>query len=234
MKDKDWKIDPISLFSHELKTPLSSLQMGLELLEKDFEKYKELLPLIKSELKGIIEFITDNLDLRFIQEKKELLQPEWESFGKVLSKACSSFEFITQKENIRFDIKTDNKLDFEVFMDSEWIICLLKNLLSNAINFSPKNSTIFIEYGFKDKSSFICSIRDQGPGLDDNQKVFELFYKTAAKPKQGLKNTGLGLSIAKAIVTAQGGQISAFSEFQGKGSVFCFTLPKARILKQTA
>ena len=235
MKNKDWKMDPISLFSHELKTPLSSLKLGLSLLEKDFEKHRNLLHLMQIEVEKMIDFITDNLDLRCIQKKRDLFQWEWKNFEPVLSQACSSLKLIAQKENITFHIKESKRKGlFELFMDSSWITCLLNNLLSNAIQFSPKNSQIFIEYGFNDKKAFVCSIKDEGTSFSDNKKIFDLFYKSSLPSKEYLKNTGLGLSIAKAIVEAHKGRIKAFSNPQSQGATFQFTLPQARLIRKSA
>ena len=235
MKNKDWKIDPISLFSHELKTPLSSLKLGLSLLEKDFEKHKDILFLMKEEVEKMIDFIMDNLDLRYIQEKKDLFQWEWKNFEPILSQACSSLKLIAQNENITFHTKNlKGNGSIELFMDSSWIRCLLKNLLSNAVQFSPKNSQIFIEYGCNNNKNFTCSIKDKGTGLSDDENIFDPFYKSSW-PSKNLKNTGLGLSIAKAIVEAHGGRIKAFSSPQAhQGTTFQFTLPQARFIKQSA
>jgi len=233
MTDKKWKIDPISLFSHELKTPLSSLKMGLSLLEKDFGRHKNILPLMKDEVGKMIDFVTDNLDLRFIQKKRDLFQKEWKNFRPILSKVCSSLKLITQEENISFQTKETEGENFELFIDSSWISRLLENLLSNAIQFSPKNSRIFIEYGLNRKKAFFCSIEDEGTGLSDSRKVFDLFYKSSVPSKKHIKNTGLGLSIAKAIVETHGGGIKAFSKNQ-KGATFYFTIPQVRLLRQSA
>ena len=208
--------------------------MGLNLLEQDFEKHKDILYLMKDEVDKMIDFITDNLDLRFIQKKRDLFQREWKIFKPILSEICSSLKLIVQEENISFQIKEIEGENFELFVDSSWIARLLENLLSNAIQFSPKNSQIFIEYGLNEKKAFFCSIKDEGIGLSDNKKVFDLFYKNPCPSKKHIKNTGLGLSIAKAIVEAHGGNIKAFSKNQIQGTIFYFTLPQARMLKQSA
>ena len=224
---KDWKIDPLSLFSHELKTPLSSLKLGLSLLEKDFEKHKKLLPLMQGELEAMIDFITDNLDLRFIQKKKDMFQWEWRSFDSLILKACSSFKLIAQKKDIVFKIERP-KHEPELFVDVSWMLSLLGNLLSNALKFSPNKGKIFIQYGLDDKKrAFVCSVRDEGPGLKDSKKVFDSCYEG-----QTIKGSGLGLSISKAIIEAHGGSLSASSIKEG--SLFCFVLPKARLIKPSA
>ncbi len=234
MKEKKWKIDPVSLFSHELKTPLSSLKLGLSLLEKDFQKHKNILCLLQEEVERMIDFVMDNLDLRWIQKKKGLFCREWRSFEPILSQACSSLKLIAQEENISFQIQEGTGEPFEVFADASWIARLLENLLSNAIQISPKNGKIFIEYGWNEKKAFFCSVRDEGPGFPNNKEIFNLFYKSAAPSKSAVKNTGLGLSIAKAIAEAHGGQIAAVSKAQAKGAEIRFTIPQIRPLRQPA
>ena len=232
MKKNFLKIDPVSLFSHELKTPLSSLKLALSLLEKDFKQHKSLLPLMKKEVDQMIDFIIGNLDLRYIQGEEKLFQYNWQKFEPIISEACLSLKLIAQKEKISFKIKNTSQKNFEVFIDSSWIICALKNLLSNALQASPENSIIFIEFGLNDKDKFSCSVRDEGKGILEPKKVFDLFYKDPTNKKVNIKNTGLGLSIAKAIVTAHNGDIQAFSN--KKGTTFYFNLPQVRLLKQSA
>ena len=228
MKNKKLKIDPISLFSHELKTPLSSLKLGLNLLQRDFQKHKNIIKIMDKELDKMVHFITDNLDLRLIQKKTDLFQWKWGAFETLLFKTCSSLKLIAQEENIQFDIKKPEE-KIELFMDSSWFTCLLNNLLSNAIQYSPKNSKIFIEYFYDSKKGFVFSIQNKEISDFNSKKVFELFYK-GAQYKKGLKNTGLGLAIVKAIVEAHKGEIKAFSKSQKIR--FCFVLPQARLLKK--
>ena len=229
MKKNSFKLDAISLFSHELKTPLSSLQLGLSLLEKDFNKNKNLIPLLKEELEYLSQFITDNLDLRVLQNKKELLELKWQSFDLLLEKACSSLSLLAQKENINFEIKKPD-LEVEVFIDSSWIFRVLYNLLSNALNFSVSNSSVIIESGLNKNHIFYCSVKNTAYQKIDTKKVFNLFYTKNFKQK--LKGTGLGLSLVKAVVTAHGGQIKANSK--GREIAFYLTLPKSRLFKKSA
>lgn len=233
MKNKKWKVDPISLFSHELKTPLSSLKLGMELLERDFEKHRDMLPLMKGELERLIDFITDNLDLRFIQEKKDLFQWEWREFEPLISQLCDSLNWMAKRERVSLHIKNrSGGPALEILTDVSWMSRLMENLLTNALHFAPENTGVFIEYGLNNEGGFFCSVKDEGPGLSDPEKVFDPFYKSSYS-KENLKNTGLGLSIAKAIVEAHGGSISA-SSGGSKGAVFDFILPKARFSKKSA
>ena len=229
MKSPKLKIDPVSLFSHELKTPLSSLQLGLSLLEKDFENNKDLIPLLREELEYLSHFITDNLDLRTLQNKKELFDFKWQSFDLLLEKACSSLNLLAKQAEIRFDVQS-NFHDGELFIDESWMFRALYNLLSNALNFSKPNSSIVVKFGLNKAKDFYCSVANQTEQSIDTKKVFDLFYTKNFKQK--VKGTGLGLTLVKAIIKAHKGQIKV--ESKNQEVLFYFSLPKLRSLKSSA
>ena len=229
MKKSLFKIDPISFFSHELKTPLSSLRLGMSLLEKNFYKNKNLIPLLQEELDYLSQMITDNLDLRVLQSKKDLFELKWQSFAPLVDRACSSLSLLAQKDNLSFDV-IKPKLEHEVFMDSSWLFRVLYNLLSNSLNFSIPNSSIVVKFGLNKERGFYCSVTNTSYEPINSKKAFDLFYTKSFKQK--IKGTGLGLSLAKAIVKAHKGKIKAYSK--DKETIFCFTLPKVRSLKTAA
>lgn len=229
MKKSIFNLDSISLFSHELKTPLSSLQLGLSLLEKDFEKNKNLIPLLKQETAYLNQFITDNLDLKVLQNKKEPLEFEWQSFDSLAAKARSSLKLLAENEKIDIEIRKPEE-EIEIFMDSSWIFRALYNLLSNALNFSVPESSIVVEFGLNTNHVFYCLVKNTSYKAIDSKKIFDLFYTKSFKQK--VKGTGLGLSLVKAIVEAHEGEIKAYSK--SEETFFCFTLPKSRQLKESA
>ena len=229
MKKKAFNLDSLSLFSHELKTPLSSLSLGLSLLEKDFNKNKNLIPLLKEELNYLNEFIKDNLDLRLLKCEKDLLELKWQSFDLLVEKSLSFLDLMAKKSNISFKIKKPLQ-DIEVFMDSSWMLRVLYNLLSNALNFSIKNSSIFVEFGLNKDNVFYCLTKNTSPQKVDTEKIFDLFYTKSFKQK--VKGTGLGLNLVQNIIKAHKGEIKAYME--SKQIVFYFTLPTSRFLKKVA
>lgn len=235
MKKTILNLDPISLFSHELKTPLSSLQIALSLLSSDITKHKDLFPLMQEEVRKMSDFITDTLDLRYIQNNKKMFQFEWQEFAPALLKACSSFKLLAKKHKISINLKPTTHKKFEVFMDAKWMNQVLENLISNALQVTAKSGTICIEYGLQNQGSFYCLVKDQGPGLKNKNKIFQAFYTSSIKSKIGLKNQGLGLSIAKACIQAHKGSLQAYNcKNTTTGSCFKFSLPKARLLQQAA
>ena len=221
--------DPLSLFSHEIKTPLSSFQIGLSLLEKDFEKNKDIIPLLKEEIDFLNEFIQNILDLRWIENKKELLSFEWVSFDSILKKAYSGLKIMAESKAVSLELKKTEEL--EVFVDPLWMGCVLKNLISNAIRFSFENKPIQIKSEYNQSSSqFFCFITNFSPLKLETEKLFNLFYTKSLDSKK--KGTGLGLSLVQSIINAHKGQIQA--ENKGEKVIFSFFIPKARLIQKAA
>lgn len=232
-----WQFDPVSLFSHELKTPLSTLRMGLSLLKQNpaAPENKETLQLMEEELDWLIAFIENQLDLRLLKEKKDLLRLKWSGWKTVLSEALRSCRLSAKAKSILFQLNGSSDIseltDFEVLMDSEWMTQSLKNLLFNALRFAPENSFIFIDYKRLPGGHLECSVTDEGKGFTEQERgrLFDIFY-AGSQPRR--KGGGLGLAIVKAIVEAHGGSLKAFSaEETGKGASFCFQIPQARAKK---
>jgi len=229
MKDPLFETDILSLFSHEIKTPLNSFQLGLSLLEKDFEKNKDIIPLLKSEIHFLSQFIQNILDLRFIQNKKEgLFCFSWVSFSSLLEQAHSSLKLQADAKAISFEQETSKEI--EIFTDPLWMSCVLKNLLSNAIQYSFKKSNIQIQYHKDQADSFVFSIKNHSSIKVDTHKIFDLFWTKNSNPKE--KGTGIGLNLAQSIIKAHKGEIKA--KKQGEKLVFSFSLPKARLIKKVA
>ena len=222
MKQKLFQLDPLSFFSHELKSPLSTLQLSLNLLEQDFEKNKSLIPIMKKELEFLIALISDALDLRLLEQKKELLNYQWIGFYSLVQKNLSPLMPIAKQKNVCFKIKGEKNL--ELFADPLWISCVLKNLLANALAFCGNNSSVFIEFAKKENSQFYFSIKNQSLLKFSAKKVFDEFYTKSLNTKKS--GTGLGLSLVQAIIKAHKGKIQCLKE--KSLAEFSFILPKSR------
>lgn len=249
MKSKKLHLDPIALFSHELKSPLSALKIGLEIVLQNPEskENKKILRLMEEDLDNLLHFINSQLDLKLIKEKKDLLEFRWRSWKSALLKALVSCRLPANKKNIVFKInnrsipqiaessleRLQNLLkgqkDFEVFMDAAWVSQVLSNFLSNSFKFSPQGGTVFIDYKLCPVQGLWCSIIDEGKGFaeKDSPRLFEAFYKGNGT------GTGLGLALVKALIESHGGSVEAFSENSG-GAVFSFRIPKAREIQKKA
>lgn len=232
-------MDPLSLFSHELKTPISSLKLALDLIKREhtsLEDKKELMELMDQEIDRMMTFINNTLDFRLLQERGDLIRCKWEFWGDTIEQSIKSFELPFRKKGIRWKIENLSE-DVEVFMDSLWIKQVLNNLISNALKHSPDHSIILITSCITSSGSLRLSVKDEGRGVltEEKKSLFEAFYNNKQVKDGGLfKNTGLGLAIAHAIIEKHQGIMDFLSSDQEQGSLFYFELPKVRQAKKTA
>ena len=144
----------------------------------------------------------------------------------VIRKTVATFEGSCQKKRITIDLSLTGEQLF-VKGDITKIQQVLYNLLDNAIKFSNKDSTIFIETKEKHKKVLV-SVKDQGIGIpkDSLNQIWDRFYKTDLSRGKDKKGTGLGLSIAREIIRSHGENINVTST-EGEGTEFTFSLPVA-------
>ncbi|MGU9937495.1 ATP-binding protein [Empedobacter brevis] len=210
--------------SHEFKTPISSMQMGIQLLEN------EKTGALNNEQKGLINGIKDDTD-RLLKITGELLNITQVESGAVqinlisseikpmIDYALNANKSAAEHKNIQIDVNIQD--DELVLADSEKTAWVLTNIISNAIRYSYENATILIKTE-KENHQIKFSVTDTGQGIQSQflNKIFERYFRIPGTKKDG---TGLGLSISKEFIEAQGGKIWAESEY-GVGSTFYFTL----------
>ncbi len=219
------KTNFIATVSHELKTPISSIKMSLQLLEN-----KQIGDL-NLEQHSLIDSIKEDAS-RLLKITAELLNMTQVESGSIQMNviACDAYEIVeyavnanksaAEQKQIRFDIQVAERLP-KLLADNEKTSWVLTNLLSNAIRYSYDNSVIYINV-FTENEKIVFSVTDSGQGISPQyvQKVFDRYFRIPGTKKEG---TGLGLSISKEFIEAQGGHITVKSEF-GAGSTFSFGL----------
>lgn len=221
------KTNFLGTVSHEFKTPISSIKMGLQLLEN--QKIGDLNPEQKNLVNGIREDserllkITGEL-LNITQVESGLIQLDIKhsDIKTIIGEAVNANRSSAEQKNIRINIRQDAEL-YGITADSEKTSWVLNNLLSNAIRYSYENSEVNINITEEDRK-IKFSVQDFGKGIEEQylDKIFDRYFKIPGSSKEG---TGLGLSISKHFIEAQGGSISVKSEL-GSGSTFSFELPK--------
>jgi signal transduction histidine kinase len=153
-----------------------------------------------------------------IESKKIDVKLEKVDLSVVLKNILDMYENAANKKMIKIDRLIEVAVN--VNADKNYVDRVLENLISNAIKFSPFEKNIFITLS-KENGYAICQIRDEGPGLTENDKknLFGKYQKLSAKPTDNESSTGLGLSIVKKFVDAMNAEIFCESE-EGKGASF--------------
>ncbi len=217
-----------SIISHDLRGPISSLIMTTELLIHYYEKFDRasLEAKLKQNLtasKQIFNLFENLLSWAKSQLGKIEFEPERVDFYDVLSEVCPLMQ--SQADNKKITILFDNDKHAEVYADKAMLETILRNLISNAIKFTPGDGTVEIK-GERKNGSFVISVNDTGIGMkqEDIDKLFRIDVHYTAVGTEKEKGTGLGLILSKEFVEKNNGSIWVESQL-GKGSTFTFTLP---------
>ncbi len=208
-KDKIYLADSLADISHQLKTPLTSLMVMVDLLkdEKNIDKQREFISIIEtqiSKIKWLVENLLklSKLDAGTIKFKKEKID-----VSSVITKSLSPFLVQMEMKNILLETKVD---DFSFTGDLNWTSEAVENIIKNCIEHTAENGNLNIETGVTNIYSYI-KIRDNGCGIKkkDLPHIFERFYQGENSSKESV---GIGLALAKTIVENQGGTIDVTSE----------------------
>lgn len=229
----DEKNHLISIVAHDIRNPLSSASTFANLLKSDAETFDEdqneyITHLIRS-LNRITDMVTRILDVKSIDAKKTNIRPK--KFD--VSEEIRDLLFQQSNSATKKDITINHSLDeFEVILDQGLFRQITENLITNAIKFSPKSTSINVSLT-QEGDEFLFTVKDQGPGLteEDKQKLFGKFTQLSAKPTNGETSTGLGLSIVKKFTEKMEGKVWCESE-PGNGATFIIKLPKIIKIKQ--
>lgn len=222
------KTNFIATISHELKTPISSIKMSLQLLENPKigtlnAEQNQLIQSVKEDSDRLLKITGELLDMTQAESGKIQLFIQSASPQEIIRYATEAIKVQAEQRNITIETICPANIS-PVNADTEKTAWVLINLLSNAIHYSYENSKILLTV--KDAENNIqFSVQDFGKGIDLKYlpKLFDRYFQIPGGLKSG---TGLGLAISKEFIEAQGGEISLQSEI-GKGSVFSITLNKA-------
>ncbi|WP_374446100.1 ATP-binding protein [Epilithonimonas sp.] len=221
------KTNFLGTVSHEFKTPISSIKMGLQLLENQKigdlnEEQKNLVNGIREDSERLLKITGELLNITQVESGLIQLDIKHSDIKTITEEAVSANRSFAEQKNIHINIRQDAEL-YGITADSEKTSWVLNNLLSNAIRYSYENSEVNINITEEDRK-IKFSVQDFGKGIEEQylDKIFDRYFKIPGSGKEG---TGLGLSISKHFIEAQGGSISVKSEL-GSGSTFSFELPK--------
>ena len=220
------KTNFISTVSHEMKTPISSILMSLQLLNDTRlgtlnTEQTQLVNSIKESSDRLLSITGELLNMTQIETGKLKLMPKITKPIELIDYAVKATQVLAERFCCFIEIDYPEKIS-KLFVDSEKIAWVITNLLSNAIHHSPERSRIIIGAVQHEKAVEIY-VQDFGRGIDPryHKSIFERYFRVPGTKVQG---SGLGLAISKEFVEAHGGTISVQSEI-GKGSRFSILLP---------
>jgi len=219
------KTNFIATVSHELKTPIASIKLSLQLLENaktgDMnDDQKQLVESIKDDSQRLLKITGELLNLSQLETGNIQLNIEKSNPHQIVNYAVEAVKVQAEQKQIKLVVDADENLS-AVKADSEKTGWVLINYLSNAIRYSSEKSTIVIQLK-KENNQIVFQVIDTGKGIDARykDKVFDKYFQVPGSQKSG---TGLGLAISKEFIEAQNGNVGVESNL-GLGSTFWFSL----------
>ncbi len=224
------KSDMISLMSHELRTPLTSINGFAELLTADEHipaQAREFVSIIANESQRMSRMINTFLSVTQLQrkDKQEVLKIPLR-LDEVVRETITSLQPVAKKKRIRLIEQPAHRIP-PVAADKSLITQAVKNLLNNAIKYSPERTTVTVSTALEAESVRVC-VEDRGFGIpaEAKERVWDKFYRVVREGQEkDEESTGLGLSFVREVVEQHGGRVDLDSE-EGRGSKFSFTLPR--------
>lgn len=224
------KINFVSVASHQLRTPLSAIRWTLEsLLEKETgplqKKQKEHLDNIYKSTRRLIELVDILLFSSRIEEGRFSTQPTLTNLVKTTEEVLSELSALIKAKNFDAAITGNVGAIPEIILGAEMFKQVVLNLISNSIHYTPDNGKITINFELQPEAVQV-SVSDTGIGIPKEvwRRIFEKFFRAEKAIAMSPEGTGMGLNLAKTLVTMWGGKIWFESE-EGKGTTFFFTVP---------
>lgn len=222
------KSDMIDLLSHDLRSPLARI-ISLSNLIKEPDSDKNLYTdYIIDECKNLVRTL-ENI-LLMLKEDATILKTSTVNLKKLVQETVSFFDFALSEKNLMIHVALDESVNIAVHPGL--FTQAIRNIISNAIKFSPDNKSISIT-AKEDREKIAISIQDEGLGFAqaDLQKLFDRFTRSGKKGTHGEASTGLGLYLSKKIVEKHGGKLLAESKGLNKGAVFTIVLYQVALKK---
>lgn len=223
------KEDFISLVSHELQSPLTTITGSINTILSEWnrlppEETRKLLENAALEAESLSHLVNNLLEVSRIRANQLLLYTEPIRITSILERAMDDAKRQSSTHQFRLDLPSHIPL---AFADRLRLERILQNLLSNAIKYSPQGGDISVVVR-QDGNQLLVAVADQGIGIssEDQKKLFEPFQRSHESLRRGVGGLGLGLLVCRRLVEAHGGRIWVESEL-GKGSTFFFTVPVA-------
>ena len=224
------KSEFISIISHQLRSPLSSLKWALEILisgrfGKIEGKPADYLQILADNAKRMGELISSLLIVSRIEQGRFPLHKAGFSLINLAEEAIAEFKPVAIASNIEIVLETAKSNLPQAFGDSSQLKLVVENFIDNAVRYTKGAGKVAVAIAFQN-DKLLFSVKDGGVGIpkEDQKHIFQKFFRSGNVLKYQTQGSGLGLYIAKSIIEKSGGKIGFKSE-QDKGSTFWFTIP---------
>jgi signal transduction histidine kinase len=223
------KTDFVSNVSHELKTPLTSIRMFSELLAEgrvdDREKQRHYSQIIATEASRLTRLINNVLNFARMERGEKRYELRRLNLNQLVEETIAQYQPHLESNGFLLEC-TFSPDNLEVWVDRDAISQVLLNLLSNAEKYGGESKQISISTARQTTDTVRLSVCDRGPGVPAGceEKIFRQFYRTHESLNSGIQGAGLGLTLARQIVRAHGGEVG-YQPRPGGGSCFAVDLP---------
>ena len=224
------KSDFINNMTHEFKTPIATISLATDAIKnpkviKDVRKVENFVDIIKEENQRMNKQVERTLQMALLEKEDLEFKGEYTDLNALTAKAIQNFELKMNEKRGRLVFIQDIAKP-TTYVDEVHFLNVVHNLLDNAVKYSSVQPDIRVELFSRDEQVHLV-VQDKGIGIrkENQQKIFEKFFRETAGDIHNVKGFGLGLSYVKAVVKAFGGQVQ-LSSIPGKGSTFEIMLPK--------
>ncbi len=226
-QSQEFKSVLLDTLAHELKTPLTSIKAAItSVLEEKLllsAAHQELLTIVGEETDRLNRLVTEAIQTARIEAGDVQMHRGAHRLGEIVEQTVEKFHMLLEDRQVQLQIGDDLPA---TYCDVELIQVVLKQLLDNAAKYSLPGLPITVTVTPRNREVLV-TVEDRGPGIpeEEQRRIFDKFFRSPGT-RESLPGIGMGLSIAREIVTAHGGRIWVES-VSGQGSRFCFTLPVA-------
>lgn len=218
-----------SIISHDLRGPMGGFMALTELMADESaglssEEQKEFIVELSKSASNIFNLLENLLEWALMQQGNIVFKPEHIDLTELVNECTKTLHDSIQKKNIHLAV--DLAADLKVHADANMLQSVIRNLVSNAIKFTPEGGKIAISADFTENKNLVIVVKDSGIGMNNSIKtdLFQLNRNTGRPGTDGEHSTGLGLILCKEFIEKHGGEVWVESE-EGVGSSFFFTIP---------
>ncbi|MBO0897987.1 sensor histidine kinase [Arthrobacter sunyaminii] len=227
--------DFVANVSHELKTPVGAISLLSEALDDaagDEEAVRRFAARMSKESARLTSLVQDIIELSRLQSTDMVDRAREVDLNQLVAEAVEANRL--PAENRKTTVVVGGSVDGAVYGDAKMLTTAFRNLIDNAIRYSPEGSRVGIGLRSRDGMAQV-SVTDQGPGInpEDQERIFERFYRIDSARSRHTGGTGLGLSIVKHVVSNHGGEVNLWSQ-PGQGSTFTVRLPEMESAEPSA